>query len=57
VLAFPVAPIDAEAADAIETALAQAGTTLHGRPATVRFVPSMRSLATRPIGAFAHPLR
>jgi len=55
-LVFAVAPIDADALEWIEKRVVRAALALGGVSAGVTFVPGMRSLATRPIGAFSHPL-
>ena len=56
-LLFAVAPIDAQAAELIELGLARVTAPVSGGALRVRHVAAMRSLASRPVGSFAHPLR
>jgi hypothetical protein len=57
VLVFPMAPIDAEVAVRLEAKTRTLGAVRLGVEPVVRYVAGMHPLTSRPIGAFAHPLR
>jgi hypothetical protein len=55
-MVFPVAPIDAAAAEVIEAQAARVGALL-GATTPVRYIVGMTRLTARPAGAYLHPLR